>query len=93
MTTINDLLSWFSQLWQNLSQQCWPILENQFAALSRTLMTNLPLTMCSSFGALICSSLVLRSLTVGGWGWTRALLMILLLLLGMVGVIFVVHQI
>jgi len=30
---------------------------------------------------------------VSGWGWTRAVLMILLLLLGTVGVIFVVHQI
>ena len=93
MTTINDFLSWCNEFWQNLSQQWWPILENQFAVLSRTLMTNLPLTICSSFGALICSCLFLRSLTVGGWGWTRAFLMILLLLVGMVGVIFVVHQI
>src|SRR5215469_8566378 len=78
MTTINDFLSWCSQFWQNLSQQYWPILENQFILLSRALMTNLSLTMCLSFGALTCSCLVLRSLTVNGWGWTRSLIMILL---------------
>ena len=93
MTTIHDFLSWWSQFWKNLSQQGWPILENQFVLLSRTLMTNLLLTMCLSFGALLCSCLVLRSLTVGGWGWTRAFLMILLLLVGMVGVLFVARQI
>jgi len=69
------------------------MLENQFVLLSRTLMTNLLLTMCLSFGALVCSCVVLRSLTVGGWGWTRGLLMILLLLLGMAGLIFVAHQV
>jgi hypothetical protein len=69
------------------------MLEKQFELLSRTLMTNLLLTMCLSFGALICSCVALRSLTVGGWGWIRGLLMILLLLLGMVGLIFVAHQV
>ena len=69
------------------------MLENQFVLLSRTLMTNLLLTMGLSFGALVCSCVVLRSLTVGGWGWTHSLLMILLLLLGMVGLIFVAHQV
>lgn len=93
MTTINDLLSWCSQLWQRLSQQWWPILEDQFTQLTRTLMANVPLTMYFSFGALICACLVLRSVTAGGWRWTRALLMILLFMAGMLGVIFVVHEI
>jgi hypothetical protein len=38
-------------------------------------------------------SLIFRSMTVGNWGWMRALLMILLFLVGMAGVIFVVHEI
>ena len=90
---MNDFLSRFSQLWQNLSQRYWPILENQLVLLSRTLMANLLLTICLSFGALTCSCLVLRSLTVDGWGWARSLIMIILLAGGMAGVIFVVHQI
>jgi hypothetical protein len=93
MTTINDFLSWCSQFWQNLSQQWWPILERQFALLLSTLMASVPLTMGLSFAALICSCLILRSLTLGGWGWARAVLMILLVLGGMLGVIFVAHQI
>ena len=69
------------------------MLENQFVLLSRTLMANVPLTMFLSFGALICGCLVLRSVTVGGWRWTRALLMILLFMAGMLGVIFVAQKI
>ena len=69
------------------------MLEDQFTLLSRTLAANVPLTMCLSFGAMICGCLVLRSVTVGGWRWTRALLMILLFMAGMLGVIFVVHEI
>jgi hypothetical protein len=69
------------------------MLENQFVLLSRILMTNLLLTLCLSFGALVCSCVILRSLTVGGWGWTRGVLMILLLLLGMVGLVFVAYQV
>ena len=69
------------------------MLENQCVLLSRTLMANVPLTMCLSFGALVCSCLILRSVTVGGWSWTRALLMMVLFLVGMVGVIFLAHQI
>jgi len=49
MTTINDLLYWSSQFWQKLSQQWWPMLENQIPLLLRTLITNVPLTMFLSF--------------------------------------------
>jgi len=69
------------------------MLENQFVLLSRTLMANVPLTMLLSFGALIGGCLVLRSMTVGDRAWTRVLLMILLFLAGMLGMIFVVHEI
>ena len=93
MSTINDLLYWCSQFWQPLSQRWCPILENQVPLLLHTLMTNVPLTMFLSFSALICSCLILRSMTVGNWGWMRALLMILLFLVGMAGVIFVAHEI
>jgi len=92
MTIINDFLSWCSQFWQNLSQRYGPILENQLLLLSNALMTNLWLTMGLSSGALICSCLVLRSLTVYGWGWARSLIMVMLLGTGLAGVIFVVHQ-
>jgi len=93
MTTINDLLYWCSQFRQQLNHQSWPMLENQVPLLLRTLMTNVPLTMFLSFSTLICSCFIFRSLTVGNWGWTRALLMILLFLVGMAGMIFVVHEI
>jgi hypothetical protein len=38
-----------------------------------SLMANVPLTMVLSFGALICGCLVLRSMTVGRWRWTRVI--------------------
>ena len=69
------------------------MLENQVPLLFRTLITNVPLTIFSSFSALICGCFVLRSLTMGNWAWTRALLMILLFLVGITGVIFVAHEI
>jgi hypothetical protein len=93
MTTINDFLSWCSQFWQKLSEQWWPTLENQYGLLLRTLTASVTLTTLLSFAALICSSLVLRSMTMGGWRWARGLLMILLFLAGMLGVIFVVREI
>ena len=66
------------------------ILEDQVPLL---LHTNMPLTIFLSFSILICSCLILRSMTVGDWSRARAVLMILLFLVGMAGVIFVVHEI
>src|SRR5260370_26642275 len=72
METINDLLYWCSHFWQPLSQRWSPIVENQVPLLLHTLMTNVPLTMFLSFSTLICSCLMLRSMTVGNWGCLNA---------------------
>ena len=56
-------------------------------------MTNVSLTLFLSSIALIWSCLVFRSVTIGNWGWTRALLMMVLFAAGMVGVVFVVQQV
>jgi hypothetical protein len=93
MTTVNAFLSWCSHFWHTMIHHGWPMLEDQFALLIRTLMTNVPLTLFLSAVALIWSCLVFRSVTIGNWRWMPTLLMIVLFIAGMVGIIFVVREI
>ena len=93
MTTFNAFLSWCSHLWHTMIHRGWPMLEDQFALLLRTLMTNVPLTLFLSAVALVGSCFVFRSVTIGNWRFMPIVLMITLFVAGMVGVIFVVRQI